>query len=229
VQGHRYSMSRIVVSVVALTGLAFARPGNGAEPPPATPATPESAATENVRTLEPRAEYSETKKTEFLVQSSQSSLNKAGLTLSSNSFRGVLDYYVYQNVALSGGYITMFSPEDGSSLLSGFDIGGKWYPLSPAAEMEYRADGISMQSWSPWTTYLLLSYRQRTLNLRSTQVGYSGYGIGLGVNVYLPIVDFLPFSNRLFLNFEVSQDSLKSVVKTNLRLRSFTLGLGSVF
>ena len=178
---------------------------------------------------ETRAEYFESKKSEFFVQAAQTKIVLGDNVLVSNSYRPAFDYYLYRSVSVELGYFSMSSPEDGSTLLSGFDFGGKWYPFSAAAETTSRVDGVSMESWSRWATYVLLSYRSRTLNQMSKQTGYNGYGAGAGVNFRLPMIQFIPIQNRLFVNAEVTRDTLSSVVNTRLNVTNMSLGLGSVF
>ena len=178
---------------------------------------------------ESTTDFTLSKKMDFLLQISDTTLVLNSNRLTSKAARAAFDYFVFTNFAVEGGYFLLSTPDTGSALLNGLDFSGKWFPFSSGAETTYRADGVTMHTWSSWTTYLLGAYRSRNLNLLKTQIGYNGYGLGAGVNWHLPTFDLMPAGERLFINFEVSHDSLAPVSGEKLGITNFSLGLGVAF
>jgi len=175
------------------------------------------------------AEYSESYRSQFLLQGAQATLKIKDQDISGQAFRPAFDYFLTKKIAAQVGYFNMPSSKDGSSLLYGFDIGLKIYPFSPAAETTTVVDGVRFKSWSAWSHYFLIAYRSRTLSLSSSQVGYGGFGLAYGVNWHLERIKFIPLGHRYFINAEAGLDTLAAVSGSDIQATIFSLGLGTAF
>ena len=98
-----------------------------------------------------KAEFSERYKMQFAVQGSVSTLKMGKAEYSSQAVRPVFTYFSRRNIGVEVGYYSMTSPEDGSTLLNGFDIGGKIFLFSPGAEYLYSNNTTIINSWTHWT------------------------------------------------------------------------------
>jgi hypothetical protein len=177
--------------------------------------------------IENYSPHSESRKIQAFGQMSSSTLSIGNTEFASTAFRGGVDYFPYSNLSLNAGFYSMTSPQDASTILSGFDVGAKWFPVYPGTVISYSTDSLLIDTYSLWSPYTMLSYRSRNLTIGSGQIGYSGYGVSAGIN--LNIGRMLPFSiaNLLFLNLEAGTDFLSVEKGKSMQVDSITVGAGT--
>ncbi len=117
--------------------------------------------------------------------------------------------------------------DDGSSLLSGFDFSGKWFPFSTGSEVTLTADRTMISSYSTWSPYLLGGYRMRDYTFEDTRNSYSGFSYGIGANWFLGKYFEIPLIDRLFTSFEASMAHFKSGPSKRLQTTNIGIGVGT--
>lgn len=102
----------------------------------------------------------------------------------------------------------------------GFDLGGKYYPLTSSGTTELETNSLSLSVQEVWRPYLGFFMRQRIFGL-AISTSYMGPGISVGTDYSL--------SHQWFVNAELRYDYLYGQGNALAKQMNILFGLGYEF
>ena len=130
-------------------------------------------------------------------------------------------FFPFKRLAIFGSYFAVAKP-DGSSNLNGLGFSGRYYFISPGAEVNLSSLGTTVLVTPGIVPYAGLEYLERNLKASALNINFTGFSLLFGGDWH--------FHRKWYANAELSYGSLKNSLSSaavqDLKLMTLGVAIG---